>query len=143
MNIPLLINNQRKYFNSGQSRNIKFRIQYLKKLKSVFENYEDECLSALAADLGKSRTEAYLTEIIFIRDELNMAIKNTKKWSKAKRVPTPIILAIASSYRQPEPYGITLIVSPWNYPIALAIAPLIGEAIGRITENKSVSSLFA
>lgn len=126
MNIPSLINNQRKYFNSGESRDVKFRIQQLKKLKSVFENHEDECLLALAADLGKSRTEAYLTEIVFIRDELNMAIKNTKKWSKAKRVPTPIILAIASSYRQPEPYGITLIVSPWNYPIALAIAPLIG-----------------
>jgi len=126
MNIPSLINNQRQYFNSGQSRDVKFRIQQLKKLKSEFEKYEDECLLALAKDLGKSRTEAYLTEIVFIRDELKMAIKNTKRWSKAKRVPTPIVLAIASSYRQPEPYGVTLIVSPWNYPISLAIVPLIG-----------------
>lgn len=126
MNILSLINNQRKYFNSGQSRDVKFRIHQLKKLKSVFEKYEDECLLALLKDLGKSRTEAYLTEIILIRDELKMAIKNTKKWSKAKRVPTPIVLAIASSYRQPGPYGVTLIVSPWNYPIALAFAPLIG-----------------
>ena len=126
INIPSLINNQRQFFNSGQSRDVIFRIQQLKQLKATFDKYEDECLLALAKDLGKSRTEAYLTEIVLIRDELNMAIKNTKKWSRAKRVPTPILLAVASSYRQPEPYGITLIASPWNYPIALAFAPLIG-----------------
>ena len=125
-NIPSLIQNQQKFFNSGQSRDVKFRIQQLKKLKSVFEKYEDECLLALAKDLGKCRTEGYITEMVLIRDELKIAIRNTKKWSKAKRVPTPIVLAVASSYRQPEPYGVTLIVSPWNYPIALAFAPLIG-----------------
>ncbi len=126
MNILTLINNQREYFNSGQSRDVKFRIQQLKRLKVIFEKYEDECILALGKDLGKSQTEAYLTEIVLIRDELKMAIRNTKKWSKSKRVPTPIILAVASSYRQPEPYGVTLIVSPWNYPIALGLMPLIG-----------------
>ena len=126
MNILTSINNQREYFNSGQSRDVKFRIQQLKRLKVVFEKYEDECILALGKDLGKSQTEAYLTEIVLIRDELKMAIRNTKKWSKSKRVPTPIILAVASSYRQPEPYGVTLIVSPWNYPIALGLMPLIG-----------------
>ena len=125
-NIPSLIQNQQKFFNSGQSRDVKFRIQKLKKLKFVFEKYENECLLALAKDLGKCRTEGYITEMVLIRDELKIAIRNTKKWSKAKRVPTPIVLAVASSYRQPEPYGVTLIVSPWNYPIALAFAPLIG-----------------
>ena len=125
-NIPSLIQNQQKFFNSGQSRDVKFRIQQLKKLKSVFEKYQNECLLALAKDLGKCRTEGYITEMVLIRDELKIAIRNTKKWSKAKRVPTPIVLAVASSYRQPEPYGVTLIVSPWNYPIALAFAPLIG-----------------
>ena len=126
MNIPSLIQNQREYFNSGQTRYVKFRIQQLKNLKVVFEKYENECFLALAKDVGKSQTEAYLTEIVLIRDELKMAIKNTKKWSKSKRVPTPIILAVASSYRQPEPYGVSLIVSPWNYPIALVFVPLIG-----------------
>jgi aldehyde dehydrogenase (NAD+) len=126
MNILRLINNQREYFNSGQSRDVKFRIQQLKRLKVIFEKYEDECILALGKDLGKSQTEAYLTEVVLIRDELKMAIRNTKKWSKSKRVPTPIILAVASSYRQPEPYGVTLIVSPWNYPIALGLMPLIG-----------------
>ena len=126
MNIPSLIQNQRQYFNSGQSRDVKFRVQQLKKLKVVFEKYENECLIALAKDLGKSQTEAYLTEIVLVRDELKMAINNTKKWSKSKRGPTPIILAVASSYRQPEPYGVTFIVSPWNYPIALVFVPLIG-----------------
>ena len=125
-NIPSLIQNQQKFFNSGQSRDVKFRIQQLKKLKSVFEKYQNECLLALAKDLGKCRTEGYITEMVLIRDELKIAIRNTKKWSKAKRVPAPIVLAVASSYRQPEPYGVTLIVSPWNYPIALAFAPLIG-----------------
>ena len=76
--------------------------------------------------MGKSSTEGYLTEIVLIRDELNMAIRNTEKWSRSKRVSTPIILAVASSYRQPEPYGVSLIVSPWNYPIALVFMPLIG-----------------
>jgi len=126
MDISKLITKQRSFFNSKKSRNLDFRINQLKKLQVIFKKYESDCFDALNKDLGKSASEAYLTEIIHIRDELKLAIKNTKKWSAVKRVPTPILLSLASSYRKPEPYGIVLIVCPWNYPIALTLIPLIG-----------------
>ena len=126
MDLSKLITKQRSFFNSKKSRNLDFRINQLKKLQSIFKKYESDCFDALNKDLGKSSSEAYLTEMIHIRDELKLAIKNTKKWSAVKRVPTPILLSLASSYRKPEPYGIVLIVCPWNYPIALTLIPLIG-----------------
>ena len=113
MDLSKLITKQRSFFNSKKSRNLDFRINQLKKLQSIFKKYESDCFDALNKDLGKSSSEAYLTEMIHIRDELKLAIKNTKKWSAVKRVPTPILLSLASSYRKPEPYGIVLIVSPW------------------------------
>ena len=113
MDLPKLITKQRSFFNSKKSRNLDFRINQLKKLQVIFKKYESDCFDALNKDLGKSASEAYLTEMIHIRDELKLAIKNTKKWSAVKRVPTPILLSLASSYRKPEPYGIVLIVSPW------------------------------
>jgi acyl-CoA reductase-like NAD-dependent aldehyde dehydrogenase len=126
MEIQNIIQNQRIFFHTGKTRDVKYRRTALKKLKDIVFKYEDECLDALNLDLGKSRTEAYLTEFILIRDELKLTLKSIKKWSRARPVPTPIQLAMATSYRQPEPYGLTLIVSPWNYPLALSIVPLIG-----------------
>ena len=126
MVIENIIQSQRILFQTGKTRDVKYRKNALKKLKEIIFKYEEECLDALKSDLGKSKAEAYLTEFIIIRDELKLTLKSIEKWSRVRPVPTPIILAMATSYRQPEPYGLTLIVSPWNYPLALSIVPLIG-----------------
>ncbi|NLE26513.1 MAG: aldehyde dehydrogenase family protein, partial [Clostridiaceae bacterium] len=124
--IKILLEKQRAYFSKGETKNITFRLNVLKKLKAVIKDNEKDILDALNKDLNKASFEAYATEVGFIYNELNDAIKNLKKWSKVKRVRTPITQFKSLSYIVSEPYGIVLIMSPWNYPFQLTIAPLIG-----------------
>ena len=77
--------------------------------------------------MHKSEFEAYATEIGIILDEINFAIKHLKSWSKTKKVRTPLTNFLSSSYIYSEPYGVSLIISPWNYPFQLLISPLIGS----------------
>lgn len=83
-------------------------------------------MHALKTDLQKSEFEAYTTEIGFVLEEIRFTLKHLKKWSKPKRVKTPITHFGAKSYVVKEPYGVAFIIAPWNYPFQLAIAPLIG-----------------
>ena len=121
-----IINNQIDYFNSRKTLNINFRIQLLKSLKKEIELNEKEIENALFKDLGKSEGESYLTELHFIYSELNIAIKNIDKWVKRKSVRSSLLNFPSSDYIIAQPYGITLHISPWNYPFQLSIAPLIG-----------------
>jgi aldehyde dehydrogenase (NAD+) len=125
-NIKILVEKQRAYFSAGKTKDISFRINALKRLKTVIKENENDILSALKKDLNKAPFEAYATEIGFIYNELNDAIKNIRKWSRDKRVRTPVTQFKSSSFIVSEPYGIVLIMSPWNYPFQLTIAPLIG-----------------
>jgi len=122
-----IINEQDKFFKSGKTEDISFRIDTLKKLKSSIIEHEEEIFQALYKDLKKSKFESYATEIGIILDELNFFIKNLKKISKNKKVKTNFINFPAKSFIHYEPYGRTLIISPWNYPFQLTIAPLIGS----------------
>lgn len=117
---------KRSFFDKGNTRGYDFRINQLQKLKNSIEKYEDEIINALNLDLGKPPFEAYTAEIGFIYNEINHAIKNLKKWMKPKKLHTPVYLQPANSYIYPEPKGVVLIISPWNYPFQLSIAPLIG-----------------
>lgn len=126
MEIKELINKQRKFYSSNISKDLKFRIQNLKLLKSIIIKYEKEIQEALRLDLGKSETEAYMTEIGMVLDEIKYNIKHLAKWAKKKYVSTPLSQFPARSYRIPEPRGLVLIISPWNYPFLLSIQPLIG-----------------
>ena len=81
---------------------------------------------ALWHDLHKSYEEAYLTEISLVIQEINYHIKKLKNWAKPKRVSTPIYLWPSQSKLYPEPLGLALIISPWNYPFQLTMSPLIG-----------------
>lgn len=116
----------RQFFNEGRTRPYEFRIKQLEKLKSAIENYEDEIMEALKKDLGKPKFEAYTAEIGIVYQEINYAIRNLRSWMKPKKVPTPIYLQPAISFIYPEPKGLVLIISPWNYPFQLAISPLVG-----------------
>ena len=126
-NIEMVLEKQRNYFNSGATRDLDFRIDKLSTLKKSIVKNEKQILEALWVDLHKSEFEAYATEIGIILDEINFAIKHLKSWSKTKKVRTPLTNFLSSSYIYSEPYGVSLIISPWNYPFQLLISPLIGS----------------
>ncbi|MFA5670397.1 MAG: aldehyde dehydrogenase family protein, partial [Balneolaceae bacterium] len=121
-----LVAKQREYFKKGKSLSIEFRRDALKKLLNVVEKNEDIILEALKADLNKHATEAYISEISLVKGEIKFALKNLRKWTKVKRVKTPIIHWPSKSYLYSEPYGVVLIMAPWNYPFQLSFSPLVG-----------------
>lgn len=120
------INKQRKYFSTGETKDINFRIEKLKKLRDVLKSEEEKIFEALKKDLMKSSFESYVTEVAMVYDEINMHIKNIKKWSKKRRVKTPLVQFPAKSFIKLEPYGVVLIIGPFNYPFMLTMDPLIG-----------------
>ncbi len=121
-----LFKKQADYFTSGKTRSISTRIDNLKLLRSTILAYENEISEALHNDLHKSKFEAYATEIGFVLDEIRYHIRHLRKWAKPQRSSTPVTNFPASSYTVSEPLGTVLIISPWNYPFQLIIAPLIG-----------------
>lgn len=126
MNIDEVINKQREFFNTGKTKDVKFRLEHLKKLKNSIIANEEEIKKALKEDLNKSESESYMTEIGMTLSELSYDIRHVRGWSKNKRVGTPLAHFPARSFISKEPYGIALILSPWNYPFMLLIEPLIG-----------------
>lgn len=124
--IELIFSEQKKFFELGKSKNIDFRINELKKLKKIIQKNEEEILQALKKDLGKSNFEAYATEVGIIYDEINLHIKNIRKWAKREKRSSPIVHYPSKSYVYKEPYGVTLIIGPFNYPFQLVLAPMIG-----------------
>lgn len=124
--IQQIIEAQRSFFSTGKTLPYDFRIEQLRKLKSMVKENEDSLYHALYTDLNKSRQESLTTEIGFLYAELDLAIKNLKSWMKPEKVNTPITHKGTANYIVKEPYGVTLVISPWNYPLQLAIAPVIG-----------------
>lgn len=120
-----ILEKQRNYFKTGKTLDVKFRIEALKRLKSAIIVHQDEISSALKSDLGKGEFEGYMCEIGLVLSELTYMIKHTKKFAKEVRVKTPLSQFPSRSYRKPSPYGNTLIMSPWNYPLLLTIDPLV------------------
>jgi len=129
-NTKSIVKHQREYFASGRTLDLCFRLNALKKLKEYINKYEDDILEALKKDLNKPPFEAYATEIGFVYAELNEMIKGLPRWSRPKKVRTPVAQFKSSSYILSEPYGVVLIMSPWNYPFQLSVAPLIGAIAG-------------
>ena len=126
--IDNIIESQRKFFQSGATLSVKFRIEMLKKLYSAVKKYETEIGKALTADLGKSDFEGFMCETGLTLSEIGYMIKHTKKFAKPKKVRTPLAQFASKSYKKPSPYGNVLIMSPWNYPFLLTIDP-IADAI--------------
>lgn len=120
------INNQRLYFESGATKGLNFRLDKLRILRKAILDNEEEITEALKKDLGKAAFESYATEVGIVLEEIRYTVKYLPKWIKRKRVKTPMAQFLSSSYIYSEPYGETLIISPWNYPFQLAILPLIG-----------------
>ena len=121
---------QRKYYRTGETLPVSFRINMLKKLKRALKNHENEIIDALHEDLGKSDFEAYATEIGIVYGEIGYLIKHLASFMRKKRVASPITIFKASSYTIAEPMGTVLIMSPWNYPLQLTMVPLAGAIAG-------------
>ena len=126
MTLDKIVDLQRQYFYSGESKTEDFRLRNLAKLKDLLLIFEDNILMALNKDLGKSNFEAYASELSLAYEELDMAMENLDEWMKPIHEKTNLISMPAKSYSLYEPLGVTLIISPWNYPFILAIDPLIG-----------------
>ena len=126
MDIHALVESQHKYYQSGATRPAEFRKEMLKRLQRAIRANEKMLADALKQDLNKSETESYMCETGMVLEELSYHIKHVAKWAKERRVKTPLAQFSAKSYISPEPYGVALIVSPWNYPVQLCLNPLIG-----------------
>jgi len=120
------IEKQRHFFNTHQTKEIRVRKDSLKELRHAILEHEKNIADALYLDLRKSTFESYETEIGLSLLELRIHLKNLTKWAKPKKVKTPLAHFLSKSIIYPEPYGVVLIIAPWNYPFQLLINPLIG-----------------
>ena len=120
-----IVERQREFFRSGKTLPVEYRIRTLKALREAIVRMEPEIETALREDLGKSPVESYMCESGMVLSELSYTLKNIRKWSRTRRVRTPLAQFPAKSYIIPEPYGNVLIMSPWNYPFLLCISPLV------------------
>ncbi|MBP1930856.1 aldehyde dehydrogenase [Ammoniphilus resinae] len=125
-NFNEIIAKQRRFFLQGKTKEVFFRIKALHSLDQMIRSHEKELTAALKKDLNKSEFESYMTEIGSLLEEIRFMRKHIKKWAKPRKVKSTIFLIGSKSYIYPEPYGVALIISPWNYPFQLSIAPLIG-----------------
>ena len=125
MTIEQILQSQRRFFQSGATLPIKFRIAQLKKLACALDKYENAITEALHSDLGKSDFESFMCEIGMVRSELGYMLRHTRRFTKKRRVTTPLAQFASRSYQLPCPYGNVLIMSPWNYPFLLTLDPLI------------------
>lgn len=128
--VEIMIEEQKKFYLTGHTKNIEFRKKQLLKLKEKIKQYEKEILKALNLDLHKSEFEAYSNEIGIVLDSINYLMKNIDEWAKPIQVKTPVHFQPAKSFIVREPYGVVLIIGPFNYPFQLVMEPLIGAIIG-------------
>lgn len=126
MEIRGIVELQRRYFGSGVTVDLQGRLDALDRLHETILKYEDEIHEALYLDLGKSDTESYMCETGMTLSELSYVRHHLAGWARPKRVRTPLSQFHAKSFTVQEPYGVVLIMSPWNYPFMLCMEPLIG-----------------
>lgn len=124
--VQQIVQKQREFFLTGKSREIAFRLEQLRTLQSAVRANEEAILTALAKDLNKAPFEGYATEVGILLDEIKYVLKHTRRWARPEKVRTPLAQFKSTSYIYPEPYGVALIMAPWNYPFQLAMAPLVG-----------------
>ncbi|MGO3147045.1 MAG: aldehyde dehydrogenase family protein [Leucobacter sp.] len=124
--IPGIIAGLRHSFDRGVTRPIAWRREQLTRLRSLLIDHGHEFEAALHSDLGKSGTEAQLTEIGFLVSEIDYALAHLERWVKPRSVSVPLALQPAAAKVIPEPLGVVLVIAPWNYPLMLALSPVIG-----------------
>ncbi len=128
---------QRDYYQSGLTRPVTTRRRHLKALSDAIDRFEDQILEALYTDLGKSDLEGYGTEISLVKEEIDLALKGVERWMEPEKKAVPAMHRPGRARVIKEPKGNVLILSPWNYPFQLMIAPLVGAiAAGNVAMLK-------
>ncbi|WP_331713897.1 aldehyde dehydrogenase [Lentibacillus sp. JNUCC-1] len=117
---------QKTYFFKGETRSYSFRTAQLKSLKKMLKQYEKQIYQALKDDLNKSKHETLTTELGILYTEIDFALKHLKDWMKPEKVEAPITHKGTENKIYKEPFGVCLVIAPWNYPLQLALAPVIG-----------------
>ncbi len=125
MDLDETLREQRTFFSSNATKDLDFRKRQLQGLRTVLRRHEQQITDALAADLGKPAFESYTAEFGFVMQELDLALKELESWAAPRSVPTPSLYQPGKSEIRPEPYGLVLIMGPWNYPLSLMAVPLI------------------
>lgn len=120
-----IINEQKIFFRTGLTNTEDFRKKALITLKKSIDKYKEEIIYALKMDLNKSSTESYISEIASAYAEIDFSLKNLSNWMKDTREITNMEAMPAKSFTRYEPLGVTLVISPWNYPFLLAINPIV------------------
>lgn len=120
-----LVTRQRKYFQTGATLPVSVRVDALKWLYGVISGCEKEIHTALKRDLGKSGFESYMCETGLVLEEISYMLKHIHRFAREKNVRTPLAQFHSRSFKKPSPYGVTLIMSPWNYPFMLTLSPLV------------------
>ena len=123
--IKQILDRQRAFFHTGATLDVSYRLDSLRRLRDCITRHEADINKALKKDLGKSAFETYMCETGLVLSEISYMLKHTRSFAKEKRVHTPLAQFHSRSYRKPSPYGVCLIMSPWNYPFLLTIDPLI------------------
>ena len=124
--IEALVEGQKAFYATGATRNISFRKEQLRALRSAMQKWEQPLFDALWTDLHKSYEEAFMTETGLVYGEISDALRHVGRWSRRKRHHTPVTGMPSASYVIREPLGCTLIMAPWNYPVQLLLSPLVG-----------------
>lgn len=125
-NIEDLIAAQREHFVTGKTINVEYRLQTLLRLRSAIKAREDQISQALSEDLGKPKYESYMCEIGLVLDEISYHIRHVRKWARCRHIRPDLCNFPSAYYQIDEPYGVVLVMSPWNYPFLLTIEPLVG-----------------
>lgn len=126
MEIEKLTNMQRNFFRTGATRSVRFRKAMLNRLYDAVSDNQWLLAEAMKADMNKSEFEVYMTETGLVLDEIRFHIRHIDRWAADKKKPTPLAQFPSVSFVSPEPYGVVLIMAPWNYPVQLCLEPLIG-----------------
>ncbi len=121
-----LLKVQRNFFQSGKTKEVSFRIEALTSLGNMLRSHETDLMTSLKKDLNKSEFDTYITEIGILLEEIRFTLKHLQEWTKPRKVKTAFTQIGSKAFIYSEPYGVAVIISPWNYPLQLAIAPLIG-----------------
>ena len=125
LDVTSILHAQRTFFRSGKTRSLNFRLNQLRALREAIERYEERLLDALKADLGRATFEGYYTETMFTVEEIVTTEQSLREWVEDREVPTPVLVQPARSFIRPEPKGVVLVIAPWNYPVQLALAPVV------------------
>ena len=126
MDISTLVSKQHSHFRSGATLPASTRLDALDRLRRNILAMQPDIEAALQADLGKHPYESYFCEIGQVLEELSYLRSHLRRWAKPRTVHTPMTLFPAKSRRYPQPYGVVLVMSPWNYPFMLSLTPVLG-----------------